>query len=200
MSYIDNLRLKAANVGSKPITLTGGEIISLLNEIDAIAAMPVVSGWAVTGTTTLTGAVTIDADGNTVEFIGGEVGIGGAAVAGQSLAVNGSALIDNAATFEVKGETLYPNGLIFASDGGNFILGDVNFDVGGTQINVNDSDQQITLSAADGVSTTAGLNVGGTLSNTGIQTFATNAAAIIGGLVAGDVYALTATNALTVVV
>lgn len=53
------------------------------------------SGWAVTGTTTLTGAATVDIDGNTLEFSGGEVGIGGAAVGGVDLSVVGDVVVKN---------------------------------------------------------------------------------------------------------
>jgi hypothetical protein len=54
-----------------------------------LAYIQTVTGWNLTGTTTLTGASTIDIDGNTLEFSGGEVGIGGAAESNKSLVVTG---------------------------------------------------------------------------------------------------------------
>jgi hypothetical protein len=154
------------------------------------------SGWATTGTTTLTGNVEIEGDGhsigiiapsitllgtsdaaidifndgitnigdpdtgakitingaeqgNTIELSGGEVGIGGAAVEGAALAVEGNLL--------VKGGS-YPSGFQKIDTANAYaFMGDANADNNGTSIIVDEggtivgTPNTIVLSAAGGI-------------------------------------------------
>lgn len=101
-------------------------------------------GWELTGTTTLTGNVVVDTDGNTLEFSGGEVGIGGAAVTGKALSVDG-----NLKCGVTTG--LYGVGIGTDNTNGTTIIGDFAGIGNNTIITIDEINQKIIFMATNGI-------------------------------------------------
>ena len=88
--------------------------------------------------------------------------------------------------------TAYANGLLRAHNGG-VQIGDFNSDVNSTLINVDDSSLSITLGAVAGIVLTS------THIRIPLTAYANDAAAVIGGLITGDLYQVTGTGIVQIV-